>query len=326
MTSPTRLDRAALSMLAAWMGEHYFRTFRLLDDGSPETTETDSTPEALAPFDAVLGQRELRAGVTIGALWETPAPDAEQFEQLIGDDIDEGAGGAYALWVPPAAALPREEPQLSEFRLRITNGMKGLEPGERREVRLPTRLLLAKTDAEGQYVSVTGALSSHWTRISEGVSGAFHLDSRALHRLPEEEAEVELLLSRVRDRAALLNVGERTEVDVHDYWLVSRLPAGGPAGVTVAGSSPDFDSSDGAALRRLLRGHIGRAVEQQGAGQCDFSVLLLIASPQHMEEEMATTAVRGMNPATYGSLDLIVLVADGRVRQVLQPRSLPWGN
>ncbi|MDP6606839.1 MAG: hypothetical protein QF664_11360 [Dehalococcoidia bacterium] len=316
MTLRTRLDRAALSMLAAWMGEHYFRTFRLLDGGN-------ESPSNSQPFDAVLGQRELRASVTIGALWETPAPDAAQFEQLIGGDI---GVGAYALWVPPAAALPREEPQQSAFRLRIANGMKGLEPGERREVRLPATLLLAKTDAEGQYVSVTGALSSHWTRISEGVSGAFQLDSRALHRLPEEEAELELLLSRVRDRAALLNVEERTEVDVHDHWLVSRLPADGPAGVTVAGSSPDFDPSDGAALRRLLRGHIRRAVEQQDAGQCDFSVLLLIASPQHIEDEMATTAVRGMSPTTYGSLDLIVLVADGRVRQVLQPRSLPWGS
>ena len=39
---------------------------------------------------------------------------------------------------------------------------------------------------------------------------------------------------------------------------------------------------------------------------------------------MATTALRGMSPATYGGVDLIALVADGAVRQLLQPRSLPW--
>ncbi|MEE8421830.1 MAG: hypothetical protein V3S31_03530 [Dehalococcoidia bacterium] len=307
---PARFERAALAMLAAWMGERYFRTFHQLDDGP-------------APFDAVLAQRERRAGVTVGALWEQPAPGAEQFERLIGDDVDEGA---YALWVPPGGSLPPGEPERSAFRVRIASGMKGLEPNERREVRLPAKLFLAKTDVEGQYVSVTGGLSSHWTRISERVDGAFHLDSRALHRLPDEEAELELLLSRVHDRAALLNVEETTEIDVHDYWLVSRLPPEGPPGVTVAGSSPDFDSSDGAAVRRLLRRHIRRAVEQGEAGQCDFSVLLLVASLAHMEDEMATTAVRGMSPAAYGALDLIVLVADGRVRQVLQPRSLPWGS
>ena len=31
-----------------------------------------------------------------------------------------------------------------------------------------------------------------------------------------------------------------------------------------------------------------------------------------------------MNPALYAGIDLVVLVADGQVRQVLQPRSLPW--
>jgi hypothetical protein len=43
-----------------------------------------------------------------------------------------------------------------------------------------------------------------------------------------------------------------------------------------------------------------------------------------MEDELVTAALKGMNPATYGALDLIVLVADGSVRQVLQPRTLPW--
>ena len=38
----------------------------------------------------------------------------------------------------------------------------------------------------------------------------------------------------------------------------------------------------------------------------------------------ATAALRGMSPAAYGGVDLVVLVADGTVRQLLQPRSLPW--
>lgn len=300
-------------MLAAWMGEHYYRTFRL-DDG-------DS-----APFDALLAQRERRAGVTIGALWpEGEAVAVPGFETLVSGDIEgEAEQGGYVLWSPPGVAPPAEEPALSDFRLRIVNGLKGLAPNERRELRIPVTLQLAKTEVDGQYVSVTGGLSSHWTRISEGVSGAFHLDSRALHRLPEEEAELEIVLSRVRDRAGLLNEGERTEIEVHDYWLVSRLPEDDPPGLTVAGARPDFDPSDGAAVRRRLRTHIKRAVEQREAGECDLAVLVLVANVAHMEDEMATTALRGMNPALYASLDLIALVADGRVRQVLQPRSLPW--
>ena len=40
--------------------------------------------------------------------------------------------------------------------------------------------------------------------------------------------------------------------------------------------------------------------------------------------QRVTAGLRGMNPALYGGIDLIALVADGQVRQVLQPRSLPW--
>ena len=313
--SLARFERAALEMLAAWMGEHYYRTFRVIDDSDA------------APFDALLTQRDRRAGVAIGALW----PDGEavavpEFETLVSSDIEDDDAGGYVLWCPPGIAPPSDEPAFSDFRLRIANGLKGLAQNERREVRIPVTLQLAKTESEGQYVSVTGGLSSHWTRISEGVSGAFHLDSRTIHRLPEEEAELEIVLSRVRDRAALLNEGERSEVETHDYWLVSRLPDDEPSGLTVSGAGRDYDPMDGALVRRLLRKHIQRAVEQREAGECDLAVLLLVSSVGHMEDEMATTALKGMNPALYASLDLIALVADGRVRQVLQPRSLPWDS
>ena len=298
-----------MEMLAAWMGEHYFRTFLPSDDDS-------------APFDVVLDQRDRRAGITIGGLGvESGQPGANTIEELLTSDVEVGS---YVLWVPPGAEIPADEPKLSEFRIRIANGMRGLEANERREVRLPAKLLLAKTDTEGQYVSVTGELSTHWTSISEGVDGAFHLDSRALHRLPEEQAEVDILISRVRDRAGLLNQGERTHVDLHDYWLVSRLPSDEPAGVTSIGAPPEFNPADGASIRRLLRQHIGRATEQRKAGECDFSVLLLVAGLGHMKDEMVTVALRGMNPTSYSTVDLITLVADGRVREILQPRSLPW--
>ena len=44
----------------------------------------------------------------------------------------------------------------------------------------------------------------------------------------------------------------------------------------------------------------------------------------HLKDELATAALRGMNPMAYSALDLIAIVADAGVRQVLQPRSLPW--
>jgi len=185
-------------------------------------------------------------------------------------------------------------------------------------------LQLAKIQADGAYVSVTGGLSSAWTTISEGIDGAFHLDSRPLHRLPEETAELDIIISRVRDRAALLNAEEVTDVRVHDYWLISRLPAGSAPGVVVIGGPPGLDPKDGVPIRRYFRRAVERAIEQRRAGSSDLSVLVLVGALAHMEDELVTAALKGMNPAAYGALDLIVLVADGSVRQVLQPRSLPW--
>ncbi|MSQ41524.1 MAG: hypothetical protein EXR65_00570 [Dehalococcoidia bacterium] len=299
-------------MLTAWMGERFFRSFR--------AGEGDATP-----FDAVLMQRERRVGVTVGALWEDadgdPVPGGGSFEQMLAADLDPGA---YVLWVPPGGSLPVSEPQRSQFRLLVAGALRGLAPGQRRELRVPVQLELAKVDDEGAYMSVSGPLAARWTHLSEGVKGAYHLDARALRRLSEEEAEVEIVLARVRDRAALLNREQRTSVAVHDAWLLSRLPAEEPAGLTVIGAPPDFEPGDGAAVRRLLRRHVRRAAEQRAAGSCELAALLLVGALAHIDDELATAALRGMSPALYGALDLIALVADGRVRQVLQPRSLPW--
>ena len=318
-----RIERAALGMLAAWMGERFFRTFRV----APDTER--------GPFDAVLTQREHRVGVTIGVLWDAGVlPGLDALEAQVSADVSTGPapsgasvdGGAYALWVPPRAALPDHEPAASEFRLLVTRGLGGLAAGERRELRVPALLRLAKVDAAGAYVSVSGGLAPEWTRLSENAPGAFHLDSRAVHRLPEEAAERELLISRVRDKAALLETGEFTTVDASDYWLISRLPGGEPRGLTVFGAPTEFDSADSAAVRRLLRAHVARAEEQRYNGTCDLTALLVIGSFAHMEDERVTAGLRGMNPAAYGGIDLMALVADGQVRQVLQPRALPWAG
>ncbi len=73
-------------------------------------------------------------------------------------------------------------------------------------------------------------------------------------------------------------------------------------------------------------GHVARAVAQREAGGAELSVLVVVAALAHITDELITASLRGMNPAAYGLLDLIVLVADGQVRQVLQPRALPWAQ
>ncbi|MSQ42418.1 MAG: hypothetical protein EXR65_05220 [Dehalococcoidia bacterium] len=314
--------RAAVQLLAAWMSERYFRTFRRFD-GDP------------VAFDALLVQRERRVGVTVGALWDDAAPvaGAAALAALLTEDLAGGGGeaGGYAVWVPPGVTLPAGEPQRSDLRVALAKALAGLAPGDRREVRLPVTLHLAKLQDDGAYVSVAGGLAAEWTALSEGVHGAYHLDARAVHRLPDERAEVELIVSRVRDRAAVLRSEEVTDVPVHDTWSVSRLPAGAAAGVAVVAAPPDLDPLDGAMVRRMLRRHVQRAAAQRAAaegaaGPPELTALVVIVAVAHLEQELATAALRGMSPAAYGSVDLITVAGDGGMRQVLQPRSLPWSE
>lgn len=319
--TPQRLF--ALHLSAGWMSERYFRTFRPVEDD----------PGA---FDALLLQRDRRVGVTIATLWEpddAPTEGADQLGDLLTSDMQKTGSaiepGAYAVWVPAKAPLPTTEPQISNLRVTLARSLGGLAEGDRREVRLTVNVTLAKLDGEGAYASVVGGLSTEWATLSEGLPGSFHLDSRGLYRLPEEQAEIDLILSRVRDRAAVLESGEVTDVSVTDAWVVSRLMGGAPAGVTVMAAPPEIDPLDGTLARRMLRRHVQRAIAQAEAAraagqQIDLVALFLIGAVGHLKDELATAALRGMNPAAYGNLDLITIVGDGGVRQVLQPRSLPW--
>lgn len=318
MTELSRTRLAAAHMLASWMGGRFYRTFRVADDDADH-----------GPFDLLLMQRDRRVGLTVAVLWdESPAvPGAATLEDGLTAEVavDEGIlPGAYAVWVPPKAEIPTDEPAASNLRVTLAAAMRHLSPGDRREARLPATVKLAKLQEEGAYVSVVGGLSPVWLAMSEGIPGSFHLDSRPIHRLPDESAEVDILVSRVRDFAMALEPGELTDIPLHDHWVVSRLPDSAPAGVTVVAAPPAVDPTDGAAIRRRFRQEVQRAVEQKQAGDADLAVLAVVAPFAHLEQETVTASLRGMNPVLYTALDLIVVIADGGMRQVLQPRTLPW--
>lgn len=316
MTAPSRTRIAAAHLLAAWMGGRFYRTFRVAED--------DPTP-----FDFLLTQRERTVGVTVGVLWdEDPRPrGADALEEMLSADVEADEAivpGAYAVWVPPKARIPTDEPEVSDLRLILARAMRTLAPGDRREARIPVTVKLAKLETEGAYVSVVGGLSSVWLAMSEGVPGSFHLDSRPIHRLPDETAEVDILVSRVRDFANALEPGELTDINLHDHWVVSRLPDGAPEGVTVITAPPEVDPVDGVSIRKRFREQVQRAVDQKRAGSAELAVLAVVGPFAHLKDELVTISLRGMNPVLYTALDLIVVIADGGVRQVLQPRSLPW--
>ena len=298
-------------MAAEWMSHHYFRTFHVHNEKS-------------TIHDAILKQRNFSVGVTIAKLWGNTdyANTIDDYENLLNKEVEED--GAYNIWIPPRVNINDLTLANSNINKTLLNGIKYLSPGERREVRIPTSVKLAKLENDGAYVAVSGGLSNEWTIISEGIEGSFHLDSREIYRTPDEKAELDVILSQIRDKASLLKVEELTTVPVHDYWVVSRLQKDAPDGISVISTPPQIDLIEGSYIRKELRQQIARATKQITAESTDLSLLILLTSVTHMKDELFTTSLKSMNPQLYGNLDLILLVADGSVRQILKPRSLPW--
>ena len=298
-------------MAAEWMSQHYFLTFHILE-------------EKHELHDAILRQRNFSVGVTIARLWEDDNHTnlSDDYANLLSKEL--GEDGGYNIWIPPRVNINNHASSNSDLNTTLLNGIKHLSPGERREVRIPTSVKLAKLENEGAYVSVSGGLSNEWTSISEGIQGSFLLDSREIYRTPDESAELDVILSQIRDKASMLKVEELTTIQVHDYWVVSRLQIDAPNGISVISAPPQIDLIEGSSIRRELRQQISRATKQATAESTDLSLLILITSVTHMENELFTTSLKSMNPQLYGNLDLILLVTDGSVRQILKPRSLPW--
>ena len=203
-----------LHLLAAWMSEKFYRTFRPSDRPAKNAEEIG--------FDALITQRNRTIGVFIAELWTAPEHTTitDQLGGLLTDDIvsDESIEeGAYAVWVPPKVQLPSTEPYISELRLQLLKGMRGISTDERREIRIPRVVTLAKLENTGAYMSVTGGFSTEWLALSDGVQGSFHLDSHKISRLPKEQAELESMMTQIRDRAMLLREGELTELDIFNH-------------------------------------------------------------------------------------------------------------
>jgi hypothetical protein len=318
--TPMTSQMVLLHLLAAWMSEKFYRTFRPSDRPAKNAEEIG--------FDALITQRNRTIGVFIAELWTAAehATITDQLGGLLTDDMvsDESIEeGAYAVWVPPKVQLPSIEPYISELRLQLLKGMRGISTDERREIRIPRVVTLAKLENTGAYMSVTGGFSTEWLALSDGVQGSFHLDSHKISRLPKERAELESMMTQIRDRAMLLREGELTELDIFDHWTISHLPETLKSGVAVISPPPELDPHDGTPVRRDLR-RLLKQVQQSDMSTVDMKVLVVTTAVTHIDQELVTTAIKGMSPSMYGMLDLIVVVADGELRQVLQPRSLPW--
>ena len=300
----------ALDLFFHWLRETYGRAFQL-DAGSADL---------IASHD---GDFQLTAAVRTllpldDSAWESRR---RMLEELIGD----GLPARVALWVPAGADLPADEPFVSEFAALVREAAIKLGPKERSYVPLPVKLFLRKNADTGGVVSVTGGLNPHWARFTERVRGSYDLDSTQLHRLPESEEHLEKLLDGVVEKTETLAAGQYAVIETIDAWTVQRLS--GDANVTIVGVPPAVAAEGGISVRRNLR-RILTGAESLREAKIGARALVALGYYARIEQEGATVAMRGFEPALYSGIDFVCLVADGVLKALIQPPDglLPWAR
>ena len=229
------------------------------------------------------------------------------------------------IWVPPLATLPDDA---GDQRVgAIAETVAGLGESERGEVAFPVVLRVVRDGDEGSYLNALGGLSQHWARFTNQVMGQYRLDATPIHRLPDDAEETTKLV----DLIVLIANGERevgksANIQAQDTWAVQRVP--GLNSPLILAASPRLQPSEGRAVRKSVRAGLRRA--QKAFSTLDASrsadqpepirAVLFVGFFRSIEEENVAIALKGMDPTTFGSMDLACVVADGYVKRLYGPQ------
>jgi hypothetical protein len=274
--------------------------------------------------DGLASDGKFRFEVRVRTLVDFADPPWQKNRGLLEQSIGDGLPVRAVLWVPAGADLPTQEPAFSEFADIVRRAAIRLGPGERSHVQLPITIKLRKSSDVGGVVSVTGGLNPHWARFTDRVRGTFDMDSTALHRLPESDEFLESLIGAIVERANSLDVGEVGVIDATDSWTLQRLE--GDPGFEVVGlpavAATDMGMTVRRSFRRILRDE-GPSLRETSA---DVKALVVVGHYPRVEQEGATTAMRGYDPASYSGIDFVCLACDGLIKPLIQPpvNALPW--
>jgi len=308
-----RIATYAASLLVDWYGGRTGRAYTLarVDDGGPVPVYVAESPEG-------------RLAVAICTLWEAESDAAaEEARQAMEERLSAGSvRGPYALWVPPRATVPADEPEASGFVQTVQLAAAPMLPGTRGEVEFPAPVQMAKMRDEGGYASVIGGLSRWWTLITERVNGTFHVNSTRIRRAPQSAEMRERLFERIGEASKALAVGEAAEFEATEAWTLQRLPEDplDQRGFAIAQAPPGVDTSDGTLMRRLVRKRLQEANAALAGVEADVKGVGLLAIYEYAEHENVGSFVKSLDPGLYAKLQLVAAIADGEVRPIFQPR------
>ncbi len=257
------------------------------------------------------------AGLLAAAALYDATSDGETLARKVALEERLHAYGArdVVLWTPPGARLPDDADATAS---QVAEVARGLEPGQRGEVAFQVQVGIRKTGDDGSYMSVLGGLSQHWARFTNQVMGQYQLDSTAIHRLPDGEAAVTQMVDfLVLVANGLRKEGAATTVNAEDTWALQRVEGLEEPIVICA---PPAEHADGRTVRRLLRRALREAAAaMDDAGSNAFRIGALATLAPGVERELATTALRGLDPTLLAGWDYLPLLVDGQVKSLFGP-------
>ena len=217
------------------------------------------------------------------------------------------------VWVPPGAALPEDADHAAGL---IADAARELDVGARGEATFQVDVAVRKTGSDGSYMSVLGGLSQHWAKFTNQVMGEYQLDSSNIHRLPEDEAQITQMVDfLVLVANGIRSDGTATTVKGEDTWRIQRL-----AGLEepMALCAPPTSVVDGRAVRRLMRRSLREAEEAVDAIGGAFRIAAMVTLAPSPERELASTALRGIDPLMLSGWGYMPLLVDGQVKTLLE--------
>ena len=320
MASSNLLARSGARLLVDWLSERFETRFDLAETQGDVFIASDG---------------EHRIGVYVAPLWDESSAWEERLRSMEERLSAGGASGSFALWVPPRADVPADEPNASDFVQRVQEAASALPPGGRTEVTFPVTVKMGKMRDEGGYASVIGGLSRWWTRITENVNGTYHVDSAAVHRLTNDGETREQLWATIGQLSLSIEVGQAVDFQVEEAWTLQRFSDSetarlsspkSEAGFALIGAPPSVDPTEGIGVRRAARRRLKEANEALDALEVELRAVGLVGIYEYGELEGAGSTVKALDPGLFSRLPVLCILADGDVRPTFLPKSLPWAG
>ena len=302
-----------LELFLEWLAQTHGRRFRV--DGREDLPGGGLTVLASAGPVRLAVEAQLLLG-------PVEDPDWLALRDRLAREIAVDLPDSIALWIPPGADLPSGAAGAQEFVQMVRQAATILQPQERSFVPLPITIYVKKMSDEGNLVMASGGLSPYWAHLTELVRGSYGLDSTRLHRLPESEEHLEQLIETIWQQAREIeSPGQGVEIETIDAWTIQRLE--GHSGVVIVGLPPQEIPDMGVAVRRNLRRILADSAPRLRQREADLRALVVLGHYVRLEQEGATTALRGYDPALYTGLEFVCLAADGLLKPLIQAPARP---